>query len=340
MKQKKAVTLREVARVAGVSPRTVSNVANGYQHVAPHTRQHVQAVIDSLGYRVNTAARSLRSGSTGLIGLVVPSVEQPYFAQLASAVISEAGKASRTVVIEQTDGDPTRERALLRQGPTGAMFDGLILNPLRLTAADLQTLDAGGRPLVLLGERAVDPAFDHIHIDNVAAARDATQHLIEIGRKRIAAIGVQDLATGSQRTTGFMEALADAGMPAHPRLLRSVEGYDRANGYAQMRALLDDDQRPDAVFCFSDMLAIGAMRACLSSGVRVPEDIAIIGIDDVEDGQYSTPTLSTIRPDRNEIARQAVQRLLARIDHRGDEPMPALDITVSHRLVQRESTRA
>ncbi|GIG26988.1 LacI family DNA-binding transcriptional regulator [Cellulomonas denverensis] len=332
-----AVTLQEVARVAGVSPRTVSNVVNGYEHVAPRTREQVQAVIDALGYRANAAARSLRTGRTGLLGLVVPALDQPYFAELARAVVREATGAGFTVVVDQTDGDPARERELLLRGPRGAMFDGLVLSPLALSAGDLLAADPA-RPVVLLGERTVDTAFDHVHIDNVAAARAATDHLIGTGRRRIAAIGLQTEAnTGRQRAEGFMLALAEAGLPAHPRLLRYVESFDRASGFAAMSAMLDDELRPDAVFCFNDMLAIGALRACLTRGLQVPGDVAVMGFDDVEEVQYATPSLSTVRPDRDAIARVAVARLLARVERRSAAG-PAEDITVPHRIVLREST--
>ena len=338
MTRRGSVTLQEVARVAGVSPRTVSNVVNGYEHVAPRTREQVQAVIDALGYRANAAARSLRTGRTGLLGLVVPALDQPYFAELARAVVREATGAGFTVVVDQTDGDPDRERELLLQGPRGAMFDGLVLSPLALTARDLLDADPT-RPVVLLGERTVDTAFDHVHIDNVAAARAATEHLVRAGRQRIAAIGLQTEAhTGRQRAEGFMLALAEAGLPAHPHLLRYVDAYDRASGYSAMSALLDGERRPDAVFCFNDMLAIGALRACLTRGVRVPQDVALVGFDDVEEVRYATPSLSTVRPDRDAIARVAVSRLVARVERRAGGAGPAQDLTVPYEIVLREST--
>ncbi|RMI08940.1 LacI family DNA-binding transcriptional regulator [Cellulomonas triticagri] len=335
-----AVTLHEVARVAGVSPRTVSNVVNGYQHVAPHTRARVQAVIDELGYRTNAAARTLRTGRTGLLGLVLPALDQPYFAELARAVVREATAVGFTVVVDQTDGDPDRERELLLRGPRGAAFDALVLSPLALTAEDLLRAEPG-RPVVLLGERTVGTTADHVHIDNVAAAREATAHLIAGGRRRIAAIGLQDAheQTAAQRAEGFRRALADAGLPVDPALLRHVPSYERAHGHAAMSALLTNAEPPDAVFCFSDLLASGALRACLERGVRVPEGVAVLGFDDVEEVRYLTPSLSTVRPDREAIARAAVARVVARLDG-GEAEAPAHDITVPHALVLRESTPA
>lgn len=333
-----AVTLQEVARVAGVSPRTVSNVVNGYEHVAPATRARVQAAIDDLGYRTNAAARSLRTGRTGMLGLVLPALDQPYFAELTRAVVREATAAGFTVVVDQTDGDPDRERELLR-GPRGAMFDGVVLSPLALTPADLRAADPD-RPVVLLGERPAGTACDHVHIDDVAAAREATAHLLASGRSRVGAIGLQSgprAQTGMQRAEGFALALADAGLSPEPGLLRHVDAYDRAAGFAAMSDLLDGPDRPDAVFCFSDLLAVGALRACLSRGVRVPQDVALIGFDDVEESRYLTPSLSSVRPDRDAIAREAVGRLLARL---GDPTgwAPAQDVLVAHTLAVREST--
>lgn len=334
-----AVTLQEVARAAGVSPRTVSNVVNGYRHVAPHTRARVQAVIDALGYRTNAAARSLRTGRTGMLGLVVPALDQPYFAELARAVVREATAAGFTVVVDQTDGDPERERELLRRGPRAAAFDGLVLSPLALTADDLRAADPD-RPVVLLGERTAGTVVDHVHIDNVAAAREATAHLLRTGRRRVAAIGLQPEdggRTGHQRAEGFALALADAGLTPDPALLRRADAYDRATGHAVMSELLALPEPPDAVFCFSDVLAVGALRACLTRGVRVPQDVALMGFDDVEEVRYVTPALSSVRPDREAIARVAVERLLARVG-RGGDGGPAQDVTVPHALVLREST--
>lgn len=344
MARRGAVTLQDVARLAGVSPRTVSNVVNGYPHVAPRTRRQVQAVVDQLGYRTNTAARSLRTGRTGLLALVVPALDQPYFAELARAVVREATAAGYTVVIDQTDGDPDRERELLRRGPRGALFDGLVLSPLALTADDLRAADPD-RPVVLLGEHTVDSAVDHVHTDDVAAAREATAHLLALGRRRVAAIGVQTAPgqTGRQRADGFRAAFADVGAAPDPRLMREVDVYDRAHGFAAMTDLLDGDPRPDAVFCFSDLLAVGALRACLAHGLRVPDDVAVLGFDDVEEVRFTTPPLSTVRPDRDAIARVAVARLVARLEGTGAPTRPAVaparDVTVAHTLVLRESTR-
>src|SRR6201994_574106 len=167
------MTQGDVARRAGVSPRTVSNVVNEFPLVSDELRQRVQRAIDELGYQPNLVARNLRRGRSGMIGLAVPELSVPYFSELAGLVIAEARRHSYTVVVEQTDGDPGREQQLLHQNDRGHLFDGLIFSPLGLGQAELRRY-AGDIPVVLLGEHIEDGAFDHVGIDNVAAARDAT----------------------------------------------------------------------------------------------------------------------------------------------------------------------
>jgi DNA-binding LacI/PurR family transcriptional regulator len=193
-------------------------------------------------------------------------------------------------------------------------------------------------PLILLGEHDFDGRYDHVAIDNVAAARDAVNHLIATGRTRIAAIGSQPLeeyATPLQRSAGYESALTDAGMPVRPDYVTTAAHYSRSEGYEAARALLELDPRPDAIFCFSDLLAIGAMRAVFDAGLSVPEDVAVIGIDDVEEGRFARPSLSTISLDTPFIARESVRRIIERID---DPESPATEIVAPHKLVVREST--
>jgi DNA-binding LacI/PurR family transcriptional regulator len=170
-------------------------------------------------------------------------------------------------------------------------------------------------PLVLLGER-YDDADDHVGVDSVVAARTATAHLLGTGRRRVAALGLQPhLAnqTALQRVTGYRQALAEAGAVPDPRLQVVVERLHRADGARAMHALLALDEPPDAVFCFTDELALGAMRVAWERGVRVPDDVALVGFDDVEDGRWSRPSLSTVSPDKAALAEVAVDRLLERV---------------------------
>lgn len=330
--------LKDVAARAGVSIKTVSNVVNGHRHVAAETRARVQAAIDALGYVPNPAARRLRGGRSGVIALAVPELRSPYFGELAGLIGQAADRHGWTVLIDQTAGRADRERDLVARLRQHAI-DGLILSPVALTPDDLD--GRHGVPTVLLGERMRDGPADHVAIDSTAAAADATRHLLRLGRRRIAAIGAPGDAyavTRQQRLTGYRAALAGAGIAADLRLEEPVDGLHRAGGAAAMARLLDRGYLPDAVFCLTDLLALGAIRTLHERGVDVPGDIAVIGFDAIDAGRYSTPSLSTVDPDNARIAQFAVDLLAERL---GDGPAaaaPPREICVEHRLVAREST--
>ena len=334
-----AVSMRDVAARAGVSPRTVSNVVSGYVHVRAETRERVQRAIDELRYRPNMSARSLRLGRTGIIALAVPEIAAPYFAELADLIQREAVARGLTLLIDQTGAGRDRELLVL-DGYRSNLIDGFILSPMALTAEDLsaQPLDI---PAVLLGERVADSGLTHVGVDNVAAARLAVEHLLAGGRRRIAAVGA-DLRTNNmgpavRRMHGYRLAVAAAGLPAAPELEVTTGGWARASGYAAIDALLSAGTEVDALFCFNDVLALAAIRAITDHGLRVPEDIAVVGWDDTEEASYSVPSLTSISPDKAEIARAAVDRLLARID---GEPVAGSGTTCGFRLAVRESSIA
>ena len=333
-------TLRDVADLANVSMRTVSNVVSGYTHVSEKMREKVLAAIAELDYRPNPVARTLRTGRTGLLALVVPEIDVPYFSELARDVITAAAEHGYRVMIDQTGHDHERERELLTGGDRTMLFDGVLFSPLVTSSELLEMNSRSTMPLVLLGEHEFDGQYDHVAIDNVRAAHDATKHLIDTGRSRIAAIGAQPLesyTTPQQRTAGYEAALAEAGLPLDSALQLAAPTYHRANGYEAATALLALNPRPDAIFCYSDLLAMGAMRAVFDAGLRVPEDVAIIGIDDIEEGRYARPSLSTVSLDTPFIARHAVSRILSRIDN---PESPAEQVVAPHIVVPRESTGA
>ncbi|GAA3117059.1 LacI family DNA-binding transcriptional regulator [Nonomuraea salmonea] len=291
-------TLRDVAKRANVSIRTVSNVVNGYAPVSDELRARVQTVLDELGYRPNLIARNLKQGRTGMIALVVPELDVPYFAELAREIITAARARGYVVMIDQTDGDGDRERELLGRDSRATLFDGLLISPISVTAEELRGR-ANKVPIVLLGEHIFNGSLPHVAIDNVAAAREATTHLLDLGRRRVAAIGDQPYATGETaqlRTTGYRQALARAGIEVDETLIVSTPHFHRRLGAEAVQRLIALPEPPDAVLCYNDLLALGAIRALTRAGWRVPDDVAVVGIDDIEEGQYSTPSLTTIAP--------------------------------------------
>lgn len=329
--------LKDVAERAGVSVKTVSNVVNGYPHISAPTRERVTAALRELDYQPNLSARGLRSGRSGVIALALPELNAAYFAEIAQHVVRAADERGWTVLVDATDGERERER-VVASGIRPHLIDGLIFTPLSLTASDLSRR-AGDTPLVLLGERLPSTAGDHVAIDNVAAAREATAHLISTGRRRIAAIGAQRSQSGASarlRLKGYCQALEEAGMERREELVVPAAAWHRSDGAAAALALAALPEPPDAVFCFNDLLALGALRALREAGLKVPQDVAVVGFDDIEESRYSTPTLTTIAPDKAEIARTAVDLLARRLS--GEADRASTRATPGYRLEVREST--
>nr|WP_187361418.1 LacI family DNA-binding transcriptional regulator [Phytoactinopolyspora mesophila] len=326
--------MKDVADRAGVSFKTVSNVINNHPNVTPRTREKVMAAIAELRYRPNMSARSLRHGRSGFLALALPELTSPYFAALASEIGSAAKREGLVVLIEETGGDHEGEQIVL-EGLASHLIDGIIFSPMA-TPADEVAARSDTTPMVLLGERGYPAGYDHIAVDNVRAAREITQHLVECGRTRIAAIGAEHgSGTGALRARGYRAALDAAGLKVDPDIIVSGVSYDRAGGAHGMAELLDGGQPIDAVFCFNDVLALGAVRTLHQRGYRVPEDVAVAGFDDIEDGRYSSPSLTTVSPDVPFLADEAV-RLLAR---RVAEPDAAAeDVEVPFTIETREST--
>ncbi len=308
------VRLEDVAKVAGVSMKTVSNVVHDYAHVSPAMRTRVQAAIDELGYRPNALGRRLATGRTGLLSLAFSFVDIPYFSELAQIVSTEARKRGYRLLLEQTDGTLEGERAIVSSDEAG-LVDGVIFQPSILSSLEIAQ-HRGDVPLVLLGEGTAPLSFDHVKIDNVAAATEATSHLVALGRKRIGFVGHEGTelsATSNQRLMGYQQGLEQAGLPLDLSLLipsRTISSPDAADSVG---AALDHGLRFDALVCRDDLAAIGALRALRERGYRVPEDVAVTGWDDIAIASVTHPSLTTIAPDTRAIATLALDMLEERI---------------------------
>lgn len=329
-----AVTMHDVAHRAGVSIKTVSNVVNDYPHVRAETRRRVQEAIDSLGYRLNTTARNLRQGRTGMIGLALPELSLPYFAELADSVMRAAEDRGVVVLLEQTGAQRERELQALDSAQR-RLTDGLLFSPLALEPEETERLEVD-YPMVLLGERMFGPV-DHVTMANVEASRAATLHLVERGCRRIAVIGAhpgETMGSARLRFDGYRQALAEAGLPFDPDLVADAGLWHRSTGAAAMTRLLDAGTALDGVFGMNDALALGALHVLHARGVSVPRDVAVMGFDDVDDARYSEPLLSSVAPGREQIARTAVDMLLERIE--GSTVAPRR-VVASFEIVARES---
>lgn len=332
-----AARLRDVAERAGVSVKTASNVVNNYPHIKASTRAKVEQAIAELHYRPNLSARRLKHGRAGFLALAVPQMDSPYFAELAAHVSAEATRRGYILLLDVTGADVEAEQLVL-EGMRSHVIDGVIFSPLALSAEQIAAR-SDELPMVLLGERGVPDGYDHVAVDSVAAARAVTEHLLSCGRTRVAAIGRESAAgTASVRLAGYQQALAAAGMELDPALVIGVPHYEREDGRLAMQELLALPNPPDAVFCFNDLMAVGALRACAEAGIKVPEQIAIAGFDDIAEGRYTTPSLTTVSPDLDLLSRSALEVLLDRIEGTAREAGPAREVSVPWRLVVREST--
>ena len=333
-----SITLHDVARLAGVSIKTVSNVINDYPHIRPATKRKVEEAIAELGYQPNLSARSLRSGRTGVISLIIPDLRNAYFAELADAVMRAARKRNLFVIIEQTGGDRDIELEILR-GPRMQMVDGILFSVLALGQEDTDLL-TNRTPMVLLGDRIFNGPTDHVTMQNVEGARAATAHLIAIGRRRIVALGAhqgESIGSAGLRLEGYRQGLEAAGLDFDPGLVCAAGNWHRVDGADAMRAFLATGVSFDAVVSFNDSMALGAMRVLQEAGLRIPADVAVIGFDDIDETRYSLPTLSTIDPDKDNIAETAVALLVERIQSPGAEIAPR-ELASNFTVVQREST--
>jgi DNA-binding LacI/PurR family transcriptional regulator len=332
------VHLKDIAAYTGVSIKTVSNVVNGnYARVSPETCAVILEALEKFHYQPNMAARHLRKAQVGVIALTIPDLSNPYFSDIGNAITAAAAEYGYTVLLDYTQGDREKE-LLVVKGLRPHLIDGVILDAVCLTIEDIQAEQIRDH-MVLLGERLFGAPCDHIVFDNEAAAYLAASHLLSIGRRRVAAIGAVEHRhneTPALRLQGFTRALQEVGQTLDPALLAPGGMWHRADGAAAMRYLLSLPEPPDAVFCFNDLMALGAMSVLHEVGLRIPQDVAIIGFDDIEDGRYATPSLTTIAPDKEEIARRAVSSLVGRIKKTRTQPPESLN--VPFRLCVRRST--
>ncbi|MEJ2811707.1 LacI family DNA-binding transcriptional regulator [Paenarthrobacter sp. CCNWLY172] len=328
--------VKEVASLAGVSWKTVSNVVNNRPNVRASTRDKVLAAIAELDYRPNLAGRQLRQGTSNTLVLAVPEISSPYFGRLAEEVISAAKRRGYTVLTEVFGLDPEAEKSVLA-GYRDRMVDGVIYSPLTMDLSLFQTR-TDTTPMVLLGERLSGAGVPHVSIDNDASARNLVSHLAARGRRRLGFIGARPGSgegTAMLRLDGFRRGLEECGIPYEPDLVVDVQHYSREEGELAALRLLNSGADCDGVVCASDVLAVGALRAFRRRGLRVPEQMAVAGWDDIPEAAFMSPSLTSIAPDMLALADEACRLLLARI---AGTDLPAEEVVIPHELKGREST--
>ena len=333
------LTLEDIAKLAGVSRSTVSRVVNDHPNVRDKVRKRVQEVIQNTGFQPNAAARTLASQRSWMIGLVLPrSVSSffadPYFPRLTQGIAQACNQSDYTLGLFLI-GSKEDEKKILPRISRKGLIDGILLQSGQIGDQLIHQLLKTNIPLLIVGRPFHTNEVSYIDVDNVAAAYKATTHLIELGYKRIGTIAGQPNSTVSlDRKEGYINALFDHGYKLDEKLI--VEGdFTEISGYTAMQKLLP--ARPDAVFASSDIMAIGAMRAVREASLKVPEDIAFVGFDDLPIATLPTPQLTTIHQPVYQFGVKAVEILIDLIEN---GISPARRVIMNTELIIRESCGA
>ncbi|MGF6372617.1 LacI family DNA-binding transcriptional regulator [Paraburkholderia sp. MM5482-R1] len=341
-------TLSEVARHAGVTPATVSNVLRKRGRVGETTRQRVLEAVAALGYRPHLAARALAEGRAPTLALMVSSIANPFYPEFALAVERAARTSGHFVIICNTNDDPLSGRAYLDQ-IAGTLSEGVLVTNANLDFADLHETEARGTPVVLcMWERPTEPpGLPCVAVDFRLAGKLAGEHLLELGHRRFGAIvGSKVSGIHVARFEGFVDALRAAGVTRN-RVRHAADTIH--GGYLAARALLEADPQLSAIFATNDLPALGAMHAAADLGLRVPHELSVIGITDIQLARESRPALTTVAVPTVEVAGLAVELLRELIETSYGQPgraardMPApvpMRISSEPKLVVRASTAA
>ncbi|GGY94615.1 LacI family DNA-binding transcriptional regulator [Pseudoduganella plicata] len=302
-------TIKEVAQAAGVSYTTVSHVLNDTRPVSPAARERVLAAAAALHYVPSALARSLRSQTTGTIGMIIPNNTNPYFSEVARGIEDTCYAAGYSVILCNSDDDPAKQRDYLNVLLT-KRCDGLIMAALAETDGEL--LRRRQVPAVFIDRAPEGLEYDVVGIDNLAGGELAGQHLLALGRRRIGCIGgPRELEVSEQRIAGMRRALGGA----LDQKLFETGDFSSAGGYAAALRLLarPASQRPDALFCCNDMMAIGALRAAAELGIGVPGELAVVGFDDIDLAQFVHPPLTSVSQGTRALGNITAACLLERI---------------------------
>jgi LacI family transcriptional regulator len=329
------VTIREVAEQAGVSIATVSRVVNGHSDVSEETRDTVMRIVREHGYATNRSARGLSAGRTGLVGVLVPLVYPVYFSAILSGAAEALYEQELRLVLSPTQHEHDREVSLLERLMRGTT-DGAILMLPEESADELRMLQRQGFPFVVVDPREAPPeGIACVAAMHASGAKQATEHLLELGHRRIGAIaGAPGWYATEERLNGFRAALAGAGILPDPELI-VYSDWRIPQGTQAAEQLLSLAEPPTAIFGFNDNVAIGVLHAAHRRGLSVPRDLSVVGFDDTEPARIVTPQLTSVRQPLAEMGRMGVSLLVRLIE---GQRVDALRLELATKLVVRDST--
>lgn len=335
----KQVTIVDVAQKAGVSIATVSRVLNQTGRYSRDTLRRVKATAAELGYAPNYMAKSLKKRRTEQIALAVADIGNPVYVAMARAIQHVVKEHGYRLVLLSTEASVDEEINILRS-LAKQYVDGLIISPLLYGEAHRKQLAQVKRPVVVIGGGPDDVGVDSVYIDSAKGVRLAMEHLLDQGYSRIAFVnGPSETVPGTVRLQGYEGSLIEHGIPLDPGLV--VQGdFTLSGGYMAATRLLELPALPQAVLCANDLMALGVLRRLREAGIRVPEDVALVGMDDIEQARISSPALTTVSLLASERGRIAAELLLKRLTVSSGSAEPPRQVTVTPRLIVRESSVA
>lgn len=327
-------TIRDVARLAGVAPCTVSNTLNGTGYVAKTTRERVLAAVRELGYQPSAIARGLKLGRTNMIALIIPTISTPMFSEMIEGIEEVATATNYNLILCRSARDPKRELTYLNLFRDGRV-DGIILAAPKVDDPCFAEVSATALPVVVVGGESPGQDVPSVVVDNRKGASEAISYLLQLGHQRIGFInGPLTVFDSRERFEAVKDALKEAGVPFDQHLY--VEGdFTRSSGYAAAKEIMSGPLRPTALFVGGDTMAMGAMQALKDMGFGIPDDVAVVGFDDIKYAQYFEPPLTTVRQPAYQVGSRATKMLLRLIE---GKPLRRKHLVIDVRLVIRGSS--
>jgi len=332
-----AIRLKDIARELNVSVITVSKALRGNTDISEATRQRILTRVKELDYQPNMTARGLATGHSYIVGLIVPDLLNPFFTELAKSLGGALRNQSYGLILASSEDDPEVEKSEIRMMLARGV-DALLIASCQQMLEGFMNVHNQGTPFVLLDRPFPHLRANFVGTDDFAGGKLATEHLIQLGRRRLAYIGSPDLSPAADRYRGFRVALRDNDIELRKDLVLSLpneEGTGDNMGYEMMRTLLKRQSRPNGVFCHNDVVAIGAMKATLDASLSIPGDIAFVGFDNVKYSKYLQIPLTSVDQSTQQLGQTAAQLALDLIAKKAGKPKTIL---LAPTLVVREST--
>jgi DNA-binding LacI/PurR family transcriptional regulator len=334
-----AITIKDVAKQAGVSHSTVSRALHGSPLISDETVERVCQIANEMGYSPSAAARSLRTNRSHALGVIVSTIDDPFFSEILQGIEEIAQEYGYSMLMAALQRDPKREQAIV-QDMRERHVDGLIICSASFSAAQRRKLLEYGIPIVMVNNQAAEEYRYSIYHDDVDGSRQVTRHLIELGHKRIAYLG-NSLSgrTTEDRLTGFRQETDAAGLIIPAEYIHEVSGGRPADGLIALEHFISLPQRPTAIFCFNDMLAIGVLNRLQTAGIWVPDDISVVGFDNIVFSAYTNPPLTTLDQPKHYIGAEAARLILGLLDPLTvEEPLKKKIQKLKGNLLIRQST--